>query len=261
MIFETTSPDPVISVRHLRKQFGNHEVLSDIDFDIFQRDMISIIGPSGSGKSTLLRCLNLLEKPDAGEIFFHGEKLPFESRRIDEHRTKVGMVFQGFNLFNNMTVLKNCMIGCEKVLKLSEKEAELRALKYLKKVGMGQYINALPASLSGGMKQRVAIARALSMEPEVILFDEPVSALDPELVDEVLLVMKQLAIEGYTMVVVTHEMAFAKEVSDRVLFMDEGKILEAGTPQELFDDPKMDRTKEFLARYRRMNYENVEVIP
>ena len=257
MIFESRSPDPVISVRHVQKSFGNREVLKDINFEIFQRDMISIIGPSGSGKSTLLRCINLLEKPDDGEILFHGEKLPIENAKIDKYRTKVGMVFQSFNLFHNMSVLRNCMLGCEKVLNLSKDESEYRALKYLLKVGMGQYINASPGTLSGGMKQRVAIARALAMEPEVILFDEPVSALDPELVDEVLGVMRQLAIEGYTMVVVTHEMAFAKEVSDRVFFMDAGIILESGTPQEIFENPQEERTKEFLRRFRARNYENV----
>ena len=260
MIFESRNPDPIVSVRHLTKSFGDHDVLKDIDFDIYQRDMITIIGSSGSGKSTLLRCLNILERPDSGEIFFHGKPLPLDAANIDAYRTKVGMVFQSFNLFNNMNVLENCTIGCRKVLGLSSAEAEYRALKYLMKVGMGQYINAMPDALSGGMKQRVAIARALSMEPEIILFDEPVSALDPELVDEVLGVMRQMAIEGYTMVVVTHEMAFAKEVSDRVFFMDDGIILESGDPHEIFEHPKQERTKEFLRRYRKMDYENVEVL-
>ena len=260
MIFESRSPDPIISIRHLKKSFGKNEVFNDINFDVYQRDVISIIGPSGSGKSTLLRCINLLERPDAGELLFHGKKLPLENAKIDKYRTKVGMVFQNFNLFNNMSVLRNCMIGCQKVLSLTSDEAEYRALKYLMKVGMGQHINAMPLSLSGGMKQRVAIARALAMEPEVILFDEPVSALDPELVDEVLFVMKQLAIEGYTMVVVTHEMAFAKEVSDKVCFMDNGVILETGTPQEIFVNPQQIRIKDFLKRFRKKDYENVEPI-
>lgn len=239
----------IISIRHLKKTFGDHEVLKDIDFHVNEGDVISIIGSSGSGKSTLLRCVNILERPTAGEIYFRNELLPLQSKQVNTYRTKVGMVFQSFNLFENMTVLKNCMIGCTNVLKLSKEVAEKRALKYLIKVGMGPYINAKPASLSGGMKQRVAIARTLAMEPDVILFDEPTSALDPELVDEVLQVIKQLAKDGFTMVIVTHEMAFAKDVSNRVIFMDDGVILEDTSPEELFGNPKEARTKEFLKRY------------
>lgn len=191
----------IISIKHLKKTFGDHEVLKDIDFQVNKGDVISIIGSSGSGKSTLLRCVNILERPTAGEIYFRNELLPLQSKQVNTYRTKVGMVFQGFNLFENMTVLKNCMIGCTNVLKLSKEVAEKRALKYLIKVGMGPYINAKPSSLSGGMKQRVAIARTLAMEPDVILFDEPTSALDPELVDEVLQVIKQLAKDGFTMLI------------------------------------------------------------
>lgn len=239
----------IISIKHLKKTFGDHEVLKDIDFQVNKGDVISIIGSSGSGKSTLLRCVNILERPTAGEIYFRNELLPLQSKQVNTYRTKVGMVFQGFNLFENMTVLKNCMIGCTNVLKLSKEVAEKRALKYLIKVGMGPYINAKPSSLSGGMKQRVAIARTLAMEPDVILFDEPTSALDPELVDEVLQVIKQLAKDGFTMVIVTHEMAFAKDVSNRVIFMDDGIILEDSSPEEFFENPKEARTKEFLKRY------------
>ncbi len=239
----------IISIKHLKKTFGDHEVLKDIDFQVNKGDVISIIGSSGSGKSTLLRCVNILERPTAGEIYFRNELLPLQSKQVNTYRTKVGMVFQGFNLFENMTVLKNCMIGCTNVLKLSKEVAEKRALKYLIKVGMGPYINAKPSSLSGGMKQRVAIARTLAMEPDVILFDEPTSALDPELVDEVLQVIKQLAKDGFTMVIVTHEMAFAKDVSNRIIFMDDGVILEDSSPEEFFENPKEARTKEFLKRY------------
>lgn len=241
---------PIIGVKHLQKHFGDHEVLKDIDFEVNKGDVISIIGASGSGKSTLLRCMNMLEKPSSGEILFKGEVLPMQQKMINAYRAKVGMVFQSFNLFNNMSVLKNCMIGCTNVLKLDKNEAEKRALRYLLKVGMGPYINARPSSLSGGMKQRVAIARTLAMEPDVILFDEPTSALDPELVDEVLKVMKQLAADEFTMVVVTHEMAFAKDVSTRVIFMDDGRIVEDAPPKELFFNPKEERTKEFIKRYR-----------
>lgn len=237
---------PVISIRHLQKRFGDHEVLKDIDFDIYKGDVVCIIGSSGSGKSTLLRCMNMLEEPTSGEVLFNGEPLPAD---VNHYRAKVGMVFQNFNLFSNMTVLKNCTSGCRKVLKLSKEEAEERAIKYLKKVGMAPYINAKPHQLSGGMKQRVAIARALAMEPEVLLFDEPTSALDPEKVGEVLNVMKTLAKEGLTMAVVTHEMAFARDVSTRTIFMDDGYILEDEAPDILFHSPKQERTKEFLKRY------------
>lgn len=236
----------VVSIRHLQKRFGDHEVLKDIDFDIYKGDVVCIIGASGSGKSTLLRCVNMLEIPTNGEILFHGEPLPDD---VNRYRAKVGMVFQSFNLFNNMTVLKNCTSGCRKVLKISKKESEQRALKYLKKVGMAAYIHAKPHQLSGGQKQRVAIARALTMEPEVLLFDEPTSALDPEKVGEVLSVMKTLAKEGLTMAVVTHEMAFARDVSTRTIFMDDGVIVEDEAPDILFQHPKHPRTKEFLKRY------------
>lgn len=236
----------VVSIQHLQKRFGDHEVLKDIDFDIYKGDVVCIIGASGSGKSTLLRCVNMLEIPTNGEILFHGEPLPDD---VNRYRAKVGMVFQSFNLFNNMTVLKNCTSGCRKVLKISKKESEQRALKYLKKVGMAAYIHAKPHQLSGGQKQRVAIARALTMEPEVLLFDEPTSALDPEKVGEVLSVMKTLAKEGLTMAVVTHEMAFARDVSTRTIFMDDGVIVEDEAPDILFQHPKHPRTKEFLKRY------------
>lgn len=241
--------DEIITVKHLKKTFGDHEVLKDIDFHVDKGDVISVIGSSGSGKSTLLRCINILEKPTAGEIYYHGQILPMVTKQVNSYRAKVGMVFQSFNLFENMTVLENCMAGCTKVLKLDKETSEKRALKYLLKVGMGPYINARPASLSGGMKQRAAIARTLAMEPDVILMDEPTSALDPELVGEVLGVIKQLAQEGFTMVIVTHEMAFARDVSSRVIFMDDGVILEDTIPQELFEHPKEERTKEFLKRY------------
>ncbi len=236
----------VISIRHLQKRFGDHEVLKDIDFDIYKGDVVCIIGASGSGKSTLLRCVNMLETPTNGEIYFDGEPLPED---VNQYRAKVGMVFQSFNLFSNMTVLKNCTSGCRKVLKLSKEESDQRALKYLKKVGMAAYIHAKPHQLSGGQKQRVAIARALAMEPEVLLFDEPTSALDPEKVGEVLSVMKTLANEGLTMAVVTHEMAFARDVSTRTIFMDDGVIVEDEAPEILFHSPKQPRTKEFLRRY------------
>ena len=236
----------VSSIKHLQKRFGDHEVLRDINLNIYKGDVVCIIGSSGSGKSTLLRCVNMLETPTTGEILFNGEPLPDD---VNQYRAKVGMVFQSFNLFNNMTVLKNCMAGCIKVLHMPKDAAKERAIKYLKKVGMAAYINAKPHQLSGGMKQRVAIARALAMEPEVLLFDEPTSALDPEKVGEVLNIMKTLAQEGLTMAVVTHEMSFARDVSTRTIFMDNGYIVEDETPQELFYHPKHSRTKEFLKRY------------
>jgi putative lysine transport system ATP-binding protein len=240
--------EPILQVRHLRKQFGSHEVLKDIDFNTYPRDVVCIIGASGSGKSTLLRCINLLETPSEGVILFHGENILKESS-LSSYRAKVGMVFQSFNLFRNMTVLQNCMVGMEKVLKKDKKYAEENALKYLKKVGMAQYINAKPSQLSGGQQQRVAIARALAMEPEILLFDEPTSALDPQMVGEVLEVMRDLAHEGLTMIIVTHEMAFAHDVASRIVFMDQGVIAEEGTPQEVMDNPKNERTKEFLSRF------------
>lgn len=238
-----------LRVEHLGKSFGNHEVLKDIDFQVQQGEVISIIGASGSGKSTLLRCINMLEDPTAGKIYYRGDIIQNTPKKVSEYRAKVGMVFQSFNLFSNMTALKNCMIGVEKVKKQSKQEAKELALKYLKKVGMGAYINARPHQLSGGQRQRVAIARALAMKPDILLFDEPTSALDPEMVGEVLEVIKQLAQEGLTMVIVTHEMAFAKEVSSRVVFMDKGIIEEEGTPEEIFEHPTSERTKAFLGRF------------
>lgn len=243
------SSDAILEIRHLSKSFGNHEVLRDIDFTVRPGDVTSIIGASGSGKSTLLRCVNLLESPTGGEILFHGENVSGKKVDASAYRAKVGMVFQSFNLFDNMTVLKNCMIGQVKVLKKSREEARQNALKYLERVGMGPYINAKPHQISGGQKQRVAIARALAMEPEVLLFDEPTSALDPEMVGEVLEVMRGLADEGMTMLVVTHEMAFARDVSNYVVFMSEGVICEEGKPGEVFTNPRQQRTREFLSRF------------
>lgn len=238
----------VIDIKHLNKSFGSHEVLKDIDFSVNKGEVVCIIGSSGSGKSTLLRCVNLLEIPSGGEIIYNGENILDDNHNIYEYRKNLGMVFQQFNLFNNHNVLSNCVVGQMKVLKRSREEAEKVAMKYLKVVGMDQYINAKPKQLSGGQKQRVAIARALSMEPDVILFDEPTSALDPEMVGEVLKVMKELAESGLTMLVVTHEMEFAREVSDRVVFMNNGVIEEEGTPEEIFNNPKKERTREFLKR-------------
>jgi len=239
---------PVIEVRRLQKTFGTHEVLRDINFQTFPGEVITIIGSSGSGKSTLLRCINLLEQPTRGEILYEGKDVVLLPK-ISRYRSEVCMVFQQFNLFHNMTVLQNCMIGQTAVLKRNREEAQERALRYLEKVGMAAYINAKPAQLSGGQKQRVAIARALTMEPKVLLFDEPTSALDPELVGEVLQVMKDLAQSGLTMIVVTHEMAFARDVSDRVIFMNQGVIVEEGPPEVIFEHPEHARTREFLARY------------
>ena len=216
----------ILEIRHLGKSFGTHEVLRDIDFTVKKGDVISIIGASGSGKSTLLRCVNLLETPSSGQILYHGTDVAGRGVNAPEYRSHVGMVFQSFNLFNNMSVLKNCMVGQMKVLKRSKEEARQQALKYLEKVGMAPYINAKPRQISGGQKQRVAIARALAMDPEVLLFDEPTSALDPEMVGEVLNVMQALAQEGMTMLVVTHEMAFARDVSSQVVFMHQGVICE-----------------------------------
>lgn len=240
--------EKVIEIQHLSKSFGSHEVLKDIDFSVNKGEVVCIIGSSGSGKSTLLRCVNLLEKPSGGQIIYNGENILDDKHDIYAYRTKLGMVFQQFNLFNNHNVLSNCIVGQMKVLKRSREEAEKIAMKYLKIVGMEQYINAKPKQLSGGQKQRVAIARALSMEPDVMLFDEPTSALDPEMVGEVLKVMKELAESGLTMLIVTHEMGFAKEVSDRVVFMDKGVIAEEGTPEQIFNNPTQERTREFLKR-------------
>lgn len=243
----------IIEVQHLSKFFGANEILKDIDFSVKKGEVVCIIGASGSGKSTLLRCINLLEKPSGGQIIYNGGNILDDKHDVYEYRTKLGMVFQQFNLFNNHNVLSNCMVGQIKVLHRTREEAEKIAIKYLKVVGMDQYINAKPKQLSGGQKQRVAIARALSMEPDVLLFDEPTSALDPEMVGEVLNVMKELAKSGLTMLVVTHEMGFANEVSDRVVFMDKGVIAEEGTPEQIFNNPVQERTKEFLKRVLRDN--------
>ena len=239
--------DNILEIRHLSKSFGTHEVLRDIDFDVKKGDVISIIGASGSGKSTLLRCVNLLETPTSGDILYHGENVTGKSVNAAKYRSHVGMVFQSFNLFNNMTVLKNCMVGQMKVLGRSKAEAEQQAMRYLEKVGMAPYVNAKPRQLSGGQKQRVAIARALAMNPEVLLFDEPTSALDPEMVGEVLSVMQTLAQEGLTMLVVTHEMGFARAVASEVVFMDQGVICEHGDPKDVLGAPKTERLKAFLA--------------
>ena len=239
----------IIELRHLEKSFGDHEVLKDINLKVNKGEVISVIGSSGSGKSTMLRCVNLLEEPTGGEIFFKGTEIRDKSLKLTSYRAQVEMVFQQFNLFNNMTALDNCVKPQTIVLKRNKEEAKKIALECIEKVGMSAFINARPSQLSGGQKQRIAIARALSMNPEVILFDEPTSALDPEMVGEVLEVMKNLAKSGYTMIVVTHEMDFAREVSDRVVFMDEGYIVEEAAPEELFGNPKMPRTREFLSRY------------
>lgn len=243
----------IIKVNHLSKHFGSLEVLNDIEFHCDKGDVITIIGSSGSGKSTLLRCINLLETPDGGEILYHGKDILKGEININEHRTHVGMVFQSFNLFQNKTVLENCMMGQIKVLKRNKEEARSKAMHYLKKVGMEEFANSSSMQLSGGQKQRVAIARALCMDPEVLLFDEPTSALDPEMVGGVLDVMKELAQEGLTMIVVTHEMQFAHDISTRVVFMDKGIIAEEGSPKQIFEEPKHERTKEFLKRYRLSN--------
>ena len=240
----------ILEIRHLGKSFGTHEVLRDIDFTVKKGDVISIIGASGSGKSTLLRCVNLLETPSSGQILYHGTDVAGRGVNAPEYRSHVGMVFQSFNLFNNMSVLKNCMVGQMKVLKRGKEEARQQALKYLEKVGMAPYINAKPRQISGGQKQRVAIARALAMDPEVLLFDEPTSALDPEMVGEVLSVMRSLAQEGMTMLVVTHEMAFARDVSNHVVYMNQGVICEEGVPADIFGNPQKQETKDFLSRFR-----------
>lgn len=237
----------VIEIRHLAKSFGNLEVLKDINFSVKKGEVVSIIGSSGSGKSTMLRCINLLEHCDSGEILVNGKSIL--QGNINEHRKEVGMVFQNFNLFNNLSVIENCIIGQTKVLKRNKEEAIKIAHANLKKVGMDEFANKPSTQLSGGQKQRVAIARALCMDCQIILFDEPTSALDPVTVGEVLDVMKRLANEGLTMVVVTHEMGFAKDVSDRVVYMHQGVIVEEGTPQEIFNQPKDAKTREFLSRY------------
>ena len=238
----------ILEIRHLSKAFGTHAVLKDIDFTVDQGDVISIIGASGSGKSTLLRCINLLETLTTGEILFHGQDVTKGNINPSAYRAKVGMVFQSFNLFSNLTVLANCMIGQQKVSGVPKEEAKKRALYYLNKVGMAPYINARPDQISGGQKQRVAIARALAMEPEVLLFDEPTSALDPEMVGEVLDVMKSLARDRMTMLVVTHEMSFARDVSTHVVYMADGIIEEEGDPSQIFSNPESQRTRDFLRR-------------
>lgn len=243
------SEEKIIEIKDLSKSFGDHEVLRSISFGVNKGDVISILGSSGSGKSTLLRCVNRLEHQSSGQIFYHGNEIKDSQKEVNEYRSKVGMVFQSFNLFNNMTVLENCMAGTRKVLHLPKEEARECAITHLKKVGMAPYINALPAHLSGGQKQRVAIARGLCMNPEVLLFDEPTSALDPEMVGEVLGVMQELAQSGLTMLIVTHEMGFARDVSSRIIFMDQGYIAEDTTPAEFFTNPKNPRSREFLSRY------------
>lgn len=241
--------ETILEVQHLGKKFGENLVLRDIDFSVKTGDVTSIIGSSGSGKSTLLRCINLLEMPTSGQIMYHGKDIISKGFSVPAYRAKVGMVFQSFNLFSNHTVLDNCMIGQRKVLKKDRITAEKTAKYYLEKVGMLPYINAKPRQISGGQKQRVAIARALAMEPEILLFDEPTSALDPQMVGEVLDVMKTLVKEGLTMIVVTHEMAFARDVSSRAVFMKDGIICEEGTPEQIFVNPSKQDTKEFLSRF------------
>ena len=238
----------VIEIKNIRKDFGKRTVLKDVNFDVYEKEVVSIIGSSGSGKSTLLRCINLLEKPTSGQVLIHGKDAMAGDVSLVTLREKVGMVFQQFNLFNNLSVLENCVIGQMKVLKKSREEAEKIAKEFLTKVGMERFVHAKPNQISGGQKQRVAIARALAMQPEVLLFDEPTSALDPEMVGEVLKVMKDLAKSGLTMIVVTHEMDFAHDVSSRVVFMDQGVIVEDDKPENIFENPKHERTKEFLSR-------------
>ena len=238
----------LLSVHDLKKSFGEREILKGISFDVRRGDVVCIIGPSGSGKSTLIRCVNYLEHPTAGTIDYRGTDVNEAFKKLTMYRTKVGMVFQSFNLFNNMTVLENCMVGQVKVLGKSKDEARTTALKYLKHVGMDTYVNAKPHQLSGGQKQRVAIARALALEPEVLLMDEPTSALDPEMVGEVLRVIRDLAKEGLTMVIVTHEIEFAKNVADRIIFMSDGVVLEDGAPSEVIDNPKNEKTRMFLQK-------------
>ena len=241
--------DEILRLEHLEKTFGMHQVLRDISFSVNKGDVISIIGSSGSGKSTMLRCVNLLEEPTGGKIIFEGKDISGKELNLSQYRARVGMVFQQFNLFNNMNALENCVCPQLTVLHRKREEAEKIAKDYLERVGMSAYCNARPAQLSGGQKQRVAIARTLSMSPDIILFDEPTSALDPEMVGEVLDVMQRLAKEGFTMLVVTHEMAFARDVSSRVIFMDGGVILEDAAPEEIFNNPRQPRTREFLSRY------------
>ena len=241
--------EKVIELVHLQKQFGENTVLRDINLSVSKGEVLSIIGASGSGKSTMLRCINLLETPTSGQILYHVKDITGHDINLSQYRAKVGMVFQSFNLFNNMTALNNCITGQVSVLKRSREEAEAIAMKYLERVGMAPYINARPSQLSGGQKQRVAIARALAMEPEALLFDEPTSALDPQMVGEVLDVMRSLAEDGLTMIVVTHEMAFARDVSSNVVFMSGGVICEEGKPHDIFENPQNPKTREFLTRF------------
>ena len=244
----TESNEVILSLKHMQKSYGAHKVLKDISFDINKGEIVTIIGPSGGGKSTTLRCINLLEEPTGGEIDFHGENILAPGYNRNTFRSKVGMVFQQFDLFENKNVLENCMVGQELVLKRSKDEARKIAMKNLEKVGMDPFIKAKPQQLSGGQQQRVAIARAISMNPEVLLFDEPTSALDPEMVDEVLKVMRDLAESGMTMVVVTHEMGFAREVADQIWFMADGYIQETGDPEEFFAHPTSPRAQDFLKK-------------
>ncbi|WP_419512834.1 amino acid ABC transporter ATP-binding protein [Lactobacillus kimbladii] len=246
----TEANETILSLKHIKKTFGEHQVLKDISFDINKGEIATIIGPSGGGKSTTLRCINLLEEPTAGEVDFHGKNVLAPNYNRNIYRAKVGMVFQQFDLFENKNVLANCMVGQELVLKRSKDEARQIALTNLKKVGMEQYVNARPSQLSGGQQQRVAIARAICMDPEILLFDEPTSALDPEMVGEVLSVMKNLATTGLTMIIVTHEMAFAKEISDQMFFISDGVITEQGKPDQLFNHPQNEKTAKFLSNFQ-----------
>lgn len=246
----TESNETILSLKHIKKTFGEHQVLKDISFNINKGEIATIIGPSGGGKSTTLRCINLLEEPTAGEVDFHGKNVLAPNYNRNIYRAKVGMVFQQFDLFENKNVLANCMVGQELVLKRSKDEARQIALANLKKVGMEQYVNARPSQLSGGQQQRVAIARAICMDPEILLFDEPTSALDPEMVGEVLSVMKNLATTGLTMIIVTHEMAFAKEISDQMFFISDGVITEQGKPDQLFNHPQNEKTAKFLSNFQ-----------
>lgn len=240
---------PLLKIEHLNKSFGDLLVLKDINLEIHEGEVVSVIGSSGSGKSTLLRCINLLEEFNDGKIYFNGTDITDPSLDLNHYRSQVGIIFQSFNLFNNLTVLENCMIGPVRVLKEDPKEVEVEAIRNLERVGMLQFKDASVRRLSGGQKQRIAIARALTMKPKFLLLDEPTSALDPEMVGDVLNVIQSLADEGYTMFVVTHEMAFARDISDRILFMEQGIILEEGTPDELFHNPKHDRVRQFLNRF------------
>lgn len=237
---------PLVEIKNIHKKFGDLEVLKGVDFTVSEGEVVCLIGRSGSGKSTLLRCVNLLENPDSGSISFSGQNI-LSTKNVNQYRAQVGMCFQQFNLFNNMNVLQNCITPQVKVLKVSKEKAKETALHFLDKVGMLDFANANVKTISGGQKQRVAIARALCMNPKLMLFDEPTSALDPEMVGEVLTVMKDLATQGLTMIIVTHEMNFAKDVADRVIFMDQGRIEEEGTPDELFNHPKSERTAAFLS--------------